>query len=62
VDNVNIMFLEQLVKGLVTPLMYARDAKELYGSRASTKFERYIPTNSSGEGIVEDQFLLVWIL
>ena len=40
-DNVNIMFLEQLVKGSVTLLMYTRDAKELYGLRGSTKFEQH---------------------
>ena len=45
----------------MTPLMYERDAMELYGLGGSTNLKN-IPTNSSGEGIMEDRVLLVLIL
>ena len=37
----------------MTPLMYRRDAKELYGLSGSTNLKN-IPTESSGQGIMED--------
>jgi len=40
--------------------MNGRDAKKLYGLRGSTDLKN-IPTNSLGEGIMEEQVLLVWI-
>ena len=45
----------------MTPLMYGRDAKELYGLGGSTNL-KHIPTSSSGEGIMEDRILLVLTL
>ena len=48
-------------RGSVTPLMYGKDAKELYGLGGSTNLKN-IPTSSSGEGIMEDRGLLVLIL
>ena len=45
----------------MTPLMYRRGAKELFGLRGSTNLKN-IPTNSLGEGIMEEWVLLVWIL
>ena len=48
-------------KGSVKALMYGSDAKELYGLRGCTNLKN-IPTNSSGEGIMTEWVLFVWIL
>ena len=45
----------------MTPLMYGRDTKELYGLGGSTNLKN-ISTNSLGKGIMEDRVLLVLIL